>query len=148
MEIGDRAACRWLRTANTARCHAKCFQRTRRACRQIQLGLSVEPANLVLCGQSYGPEAIGRLGPHVLNVYVQNVRLTETGSSSIVTNSGTMYYERLVVGEEGGIDFELFLAGLRSINYDGFVTTHQSAMEGKSTRELAQFMFDRLARFL
>ena len=125
----------------------QCLEMVKRIDRP-NFGLTVEPANLVECGQSYGPEAIGRLGPHVLNVYVQNVRLSETGSSSIATTSGTVYYERLIVGEEGGIDFELFFAGLKSINYDGFVTTHQPAMEGKSTRELAQFMFDRLARFL
>ena len=125
----------------------QCLEMVKRIDRP-NFGLTVEPANLLLCGQSYGPEAIGRLGPHVRNVYVQNIRLSGPGSDSIVTKSGTMQYERLVVGEEGGIDFERFFAGLKSINYDGFVTTHQSAMEGKSTRELAQFMFDRLGRFL
>ena len=148
MEIGDRAACRCLRTTNTARCHAKCFQRTRRACRQIQLGLSVEPANLVLCGQSYGPKAIKRLGPHVLKVYLQNIRLSKNRPPSIKTVDGTQHYERLVVGEEGGIDFEFFFAGLNSINYDSFVTSHQPTIKGRSTWELSQYAVDRLTKFL
>ena len=125
----------------------QCLEMVKRIDRP-NFGIAVEPGNLALCGQDYGPDVVERLGPLVFNVYLQNVRLSQTGSSAIETNSGQVRYERLIVGEEGGIDFEYFFAGLRSIGYDGFVTTHQPAMEGRSARELAQYMFDRLARFL
>ena len=121
----------------------QCLDVVRRVGRS-NFGITVEPGNLVICGQDYGPEAIQRLGPHVFNVYLQNLRLSETGSSSVMTLDGEVHYDRLVVGEEGGIDFERFFEGLRSIDYDGFVTTHQPAMEGMSVGELAQTMFERL----
>ena len=112
-------------------------------------GLCVEPANLLLCGQDYGPEAIQRLGPHIFNVYVQNLRMDEEGSSHIKTNRGIVRYERLIVGEEGavgkrGIDFDRFFQGLKSIQYDGFVTSHQPCVEGMGVPELARFVHDRL----
>ena len=38
-------------------------------------GLIYEPANLMLCGESYGPDALERFAPHLMNVYLQNHRL-------------------------------------------------------------------------
>jgi sugar phosphate isomerase/epimerase len=111
-------------------------------------GLTVEPANLLLCGQGYGPEAIKRLGPHILNVYVQNLRRVEEGGDRIQTNRGVVHYQRLIVGEEGGIDFDRFFQGLRSIHYEGFVTIHQPYVEGMGARQLAQFVFDSITGFL
>ena len=111
-------------------------------------GITVEPGNLVICGEDYGPEAIERLGPHIFNVYLQNLRLSETGSSSVMTLDGRVHYDRLVVGEEGGIDFERFFDGLHAVGYDGFVTTHQPAMEGITVEELARTMFERLEKLM
>ena len=111
-------------------------------------GVTVEPGNLVICGQDYGPDSIARLGPHIFNVYVQNVRLSDTGSSSVPTLAGEVKYERLVVGEEGGIDFERFFGGLKAIDYDGFITMHQPSMPDQTPRQLAEFMADRLGRFM
>ena len=64
------------------------------------------------------------------------------------TNRGEAHYERLTVGEEGGIDIEQFFSGLKEINYDGFVTTHQPSMADKSARQLAEFMVERLSPHL
>ena len=125
-------------------------------------GLAVEPANLLQCAlrdcmprlflsnhryKDYGPEAMRRLGPHVFSVQVQNLRLTKEGSYSIQTHSGTVHYERLIVGEQGGIDFDRFFKGLNAIDFDGFVTSHQPAMEGMSVRELAQTVFDGIGKY-
>jgi sugar phosphate isomerase/epimerase len=110
-------------------------------------GLILEPANLLLCGEDYGPEAIRRLGPYIFNVYVQNLRLDNAGSQSIRTNRGPVRYERLIVGEEGGIDFTCFLAGLNAIGYTGFVTSHQPLMPGMAVRELAASVYERLRGF-
>ena len=79
-------------------------------------GLAVEPANLLQCGEDYGPEAMRRLGPHVFIVQVQNLRLTKEGSDSIQTHSGVVRYERLIVGEQVGIDFDRFFKGLNAID--------------------------------
>ena len=111
-------------------------------------GLTVEPANLLLCGQDYGAETIKRLGPSILNVYVQNLMPAEDGEDAIRTSQGLVRYRRLIVGEPGGIDFDRFFEGLRSIGYDGFVTAHQPAVQDMSTRELAQFVFERLKPFV
>lgn len=110
-------------------------------------GLAVEPANLLQCGEDYGPEAMRRLGPHVFSAQVQNQRLTKEGGYGIQTHSGTVHYERLIVGEEGGIDFDRFFKGLDAIGFDGFVTSHQPAMEGMSVRELAQTVFDGIRKY-
>ena len=111
-------------------------------------GLTVEPGNLVLGGDEYGAEAIKQLAPHVHNVYLQNLRPSATGVSSVPTNRGEMHYERLIVGEEGGIDLERFFAALKAIDYDGFVTTHQPSMPDRSPRQLAEFMVERLSPHL
>jgi sugar phosphate isomerase/epimerase len=111
-------------------------------------GLTVEPGNLVLGGEEYGPAEIKRLAPHVINVYLQNLRPSATGEGSVPTNRGEAHYERLVVGEEGGIDAERFFSGLKAIGYDGFVTTHQPSMSDRSARELAEFMAQRLSPHL
>lgn len=111
-------------------------------------GLTVEPANLALCGQEYGPEAMMRLGPHILNVYVQNLRVDEGGDEAILTNRGIVRYERLTVGEQGGIDLDTFFRGLKSVHYEGFVTSHQPSVEGTTVRDLAQYVYDRLFEFV
>jgi sugar phosphate isomerase/epimerase len=111
-------------------------------------GVIVEPANLLLCGEDYGPESLQRLAPYIFNVYVQNLRLDSAGAHSIRTRRGIVRYERLQIEEEGGVDFARFFQGLKSIGYEGFVSSHQPAVEGKSVRQLAQSVFDCLTGFL
>jgi sugar phosphate isomerase/epimerase len=112
------------------------------------LGLIIEPANLLLCGEEYGPHTINQLAPYIFNVFVQNLRLDEAGSQQIRTNRGVVRYERLLVGEEGGVDFARFFAGLKAIDYDGFVTSHQPLMATMGVRELAQFVYEKLRWFV
>ncbi|MAG37011.1 MAG: xylose isomerase [Dehalococcoidia bacterium] len=111
-------------------------------------GLSIEPANFVLCGEDYGLSALKPLGPHIFNVYVQNLRITPDGTSEIDTRQGIVRYERLVVGDPAGIDLPQFFDGLAAVGYNGFVTTHQPAIEGLTERELAQRVYDGLAPFV
>ena len=42
-------------------------------------GLIYEPANLLLCGQSYAADTLTRLRPFLMNVYAQNHRLDQHG---------------------------------------------------------------------
>jgi sugar phosphate isomerase/epimerase len=114
---------------------------------RLNFGLILEPANLLLCGEDYGPAAIRRLGPYIFNVYVQNLRLDDAGSQSIRTHRGLVRYERLIVGEGGGIDFARFFAGLNAIGYTGIVTSHQPLMPGVAVRKLAAYVYERLCWF-
>ena len=72
-------------------------------------------------------------------------RAAEAAMRALIT---AQYPAHGVVGEEGGIDFERFFAGLHSVGYDGFVTTHQPAMEGITVEELARTMFERLEKLM
>lgn len=111
-------------------------------------GLTVEPGNLMLGGEDYGPNEMRCLAPHVHNVYLQNMQLNSNGTSSVPTNQGEAAYDRLIVGEEGGIDNERFFNGLKAIKYDGFVTAHQPSMPDRSPRDLAEFVAERLSPYL
>ena len=111
-------------------------------------GLILEPANFALCGEDYGPSALAPLGTSVFNVYVQNLRVTDSGDSSVETNSGTVRYERLVIGDPIGIDLPRFFDGLSAIDYQGYVTSHQPAIPGMSEHSLCEQVYAELARFV
>ena len=111
-------------------------------------GLIAEPANFMLCGEDYGVEALKPLAPHIFNVYVQNLRVSDTGSSAIETNHGTVHYERLVIGDPNGVDLPLFCAGLQAIGYEGFVTSNQPAIAGESTQALIERVYAGLGCFI
>ena len=111
-------------------------------------GLILEPANFALSGEDYGPAALAPLGTSVFNVYVQNLRVTDSGDSSVETNRGTVRYERLVIGDSGGVDLPRFFDGLSAIEYQGYVTSHQPAISGVSEHALCEQVYAALARYL
>lgn len=111
------------------------------------LGLIAEPANFMLCGEDYGAEALKPLAASIFNVYVQNLSVSDSGSSTIETNRGAVRYERLVIGDPGGVDLEHFQDGLNAIGYTGFVTSNQPAIAGTSAEELSKQVYGALARF-
>src|SRR5262249_21657781 len=95
---------------------------------QPNFGLIYEPANLLLCGQSYGPDTLAKLQPHLMNVYVQNHRLDEHGPSALTTyGRGEVRYQQLDPWETGGVDFRLVAAGLRGIGLSGFFEAPRAA---------------------
>ncbi len=90
-------------------------------------GLIYEPANLMLCGQSYAADTLRRLQPHLMNVYVQNHRLDPSGPVSLPTFCrGEVRFHHLDPWESGGVDFDAVFRGLREIGYDGYFTIHQA----------------------
>lgn len=111
-------------------------------------GLIAEPANFMLCGEDYGPDALKPLGDSIFNVYVQNLRVSDSGSSTIETNHGTVKYERLVIGDADGVDLPHFCEGLQAIGYEGFVTSNQPALAGESTQALTERVYAGLSCFL
>jgi sugar phosphate isomerase/epimerase len=90
-------------------------------------GLIYEPANLMLCGESYGAETLQRLSSRLMNVYVQNHRLDPLGPIQLDTFClGSRRFHHLPLWEPGGIDFPLMFRGLREVGYDGYITIHQA----------------------
>lgn len=101
-------------------------------------GLIYEPANLMLCGQPYNVEALRRLKPYLMNVYVQNHRLDPNGPVGLETWClGERRFHHIPIWEPGGVDFSAVFAGLHDISYHGFVTVHQAYAELMGPREAA-----------
>lgn len=115
------------------------IERTLRQIDRPNFGLILEPANLQLCGQSYGPDTIQRLGAWIFNVYLQNQILRPGGHVTLDTwCRGPVAFDLIQVHEPGGVEFDLVFDGLRQIGYRGTVTVHQSAPEGQSPMESAR----------
>ena len=90
-------------------------------------GVIYEPANLLLCGQSYGSDTLRQLQPHLMNVYIQNHRLNPEGAASLPTFCrGQVRFDHLDPWEPGGVDFPEMAAALRDVGYEGTLTIHQA----------------------
>jgi sugar phosphate isomerase/epimerase len=90
-------------------------------------GLIYEPANLLLCGQSYGADTLARLRPFLMNVYAQNHRLDPQGPESLTTYCrGEVRFHHLDPWDASGVDFQAVFAGLSAIDYNGYFTIHQA----------------------
>lgn len=110
-------------------------------------GIIYEPANLMLCGETYGAETLKRLQPHIVNAYVQNHRLDPNGADCLPTFCrGDVRFDHLVVWDEGGVDMEAMFDGLKQIDYSGFFTIHQA--QGIQTVEEAKSFATRCAEFV
>jgi sugar phosphate isomerase/epimerase len=99
-------------------------------------GLIFEPANLELCGQSYGLSTLERLAPWIFNVYLQNQKLHDAGAVTLQTwCRGPVSFDIIPIHKAGGIAFESVFAGLKEIGYEGTVTVHQSAGPDEAPRD-------------
>lgn len=108
-------------------------------------GLVYEPANLELCGQEYGAATIARFAPYLLNVYLQNQRLSPAGQTRLSTwCRGEVWFDQMPLWEEGGIDFAAVLEALRGADYQGYATVHQASLPGIGPEET----IERTARYL
>lgn len=142
-QAADEAAQRGIRLAH--QCHtATLFETVDRSLEVLGLigrsnfGLIYEPANLMLCGQSYGLDTLERFRPHLMNVYVQNHQLDPNGPVSLDTWClGTRRFHHIPMWSAGGVDFAEVAEALRQIGYDGFVTIHQAYAELMGPREAA-----------
>ena len=124
-----------------------CLEMLRRIGRP-NVGITYEPANLLAVGDDYGPVTLRRLAPYLVNVYLQNYRLSANGIP-LRTNRGTVMIETLPLDAPGGVDFARVFEGLHAIGYRGYVTVHQTAVEGlpiaEAARRYAQFLRSFLA---
>ena len=114
---------------------------------QSNFGLIYEPANLMLCGESYGPDTLRQLAPHMMNVYIQNHRLDPEGPVSLPTYCcGEVRFHHQPIWEAGGVDTVSVFEGLKEIDWSGHFTIHQA--EGIKTFEDAHIYAARCAEFV
>lgn len=143
-QAADAAAGRGIRLAH--QCHTttlfETIDRSLEVLGEIgrpNFGLIYEPANLLLCGEPYGVDALRRLRPHLMNVYVQNHRLDPAGPVALETwRLGERRFHHLPIWEPGGVDFPAVVAGLKEVGYQGCITVHQAYAELMGPREAAE----------
>ncbi len=103
-----------------------------RAVDRPNFGVTYEPANLLVCGDDYGPEAIARLAPHILNVYFQNMRLNPNGAISHPTRQlGPVLADYVPIADRSAVDVEEQIGALKRVGYDGWFTVHQPLLSGQ-----------------
>ena len=131
-EAADRAAERGMRLAH--QCHtSSLFERVGTMLDILQqigrsnFGIIYEPANLMLCGETYGEDTLRSLKPFIMNAYFQNHFLAKDGPEALPTYCrGTVRYGFLDPWETGGVDVAKMIKGFAAINYDGYLTIHQA----------------------
>jgi sugar phosphate isomerase/epimerase len=111
-------------------------------------GITYEPANLLICGDDYGPESIKRLGERIFNVYLQNFQVTPDGATEQPTNRGIVRATPLPLGDKRGVDLDRIFEGLRAIDYAGWVTVHSAMVPGLTVEQSARQYFDVLAPYV
>ena len=93
-------------------------------------GLIYEPSNLALCGEKYGADTLQAFSPYLFNVYLQNHVPEDDGPSPMTAWARGVVPSRLYPLDSGkGIRFDRVFEGLRSVNYDGWITLHH-ALDG------------------
>lgn len=139
----DLAAARNIRLAH--QCHTttlfETVDRSLEVLGQIgrkNFGIIYEPANLMICGQSYGIDTLKKFQPHLMNVYVQNHRLDTAGPADLETWClGVQRFYHIPIWEPGGVNFPEVVAALQQIGYDGCITIHQAYAELMGPQEAA-----------
>ncbi len=100
-------------------------------------GVTYEPSNLLVCGSPWGREAIERLAPHIVNVYLQNWRLNDEGALTLQLNRGPILGDQIALDDARGVDYAEVFDGLRGIGWTGYVTVHQALQPGEEVAESA-----------
>jgi len=115
------------------------------------VGVAFEPGNLLSCGGDYGPSALARLAPHLVNVFFQNVRLDP--ASPIVFHSrrvGPSHLSYVRIDDPAGIDIRPLIETLHDVGYAGWFTVHQPLFEGENIdhamRLAADFLLPQMTR--
>jgi sugar phosphate isomerase/epimerase len=139
----DAAAKRNIRLAH--QCHTttlfETVERSLEVLGQIgrdNFGLIYEPANLMLCGETYGVDTLRKFEPYLMNVYVQNHALDSDGPVELETWClGPRRFRHIPIWEPGGVVFEEVMTALSAIDYNGYFTIHQAYGEIMGPREAA-----------
>jgi sugar phosphate isomerase/epimerase len=99
-------------------------------------GITFEPANLLACGENFGPNAIQRLAPHLMNFYFQNINLDPAGAHTFKTRAvGPVSLSYLALDDPAGIDIRPLITSLKEYGYDGWISVHQPLRDGQSVTD-------------
>ena len=114
-------------------------------------GVTYEAANLMACGSIFGADAIDRLGPYLMNVYFQNIRLDARSPTTFETRrKGRVPVRFIPLDDPSGIDPRPLIERLQHIAYDGWFTVHQPLLAGQTVegaiREAAEFFRPLISR--
>lgn len=128
----DEARERNIRLAHQSHC-ASLFEtvdgtvKVLQAINRPNFGLIYEPANWFVINEPYGRDTVKRLKPYIFNFYIQNHRVGPNGKDYLNTwKNGRIQLDHIGVWETGGLDPADVFAGLREIDYTGFITVHQA----------------------
>ena len=102
-------------------------------------GIIYEPANLKMCGETYGLEALNAFKPYLFNVYLQNYLDNPEGKEHIETwVHGMFFFDHIPLHDPRGVDWREVFDALDSVGYDGYVTVHQALAEIMAPAEAAR----------
>ena len=106
-------------------------------------GIIYEPANLKMCGETYGIEALNAFKPYLFNVYLQNYLDNPDGKEHIETWVRGLYrFDHIPLHDPRGVDWREVFGALEAVGYDGYVTVHQALAEIMTPSEAAQVSAD------
>lgn len=143
-QASDEAAERGIRLAH--QCHvASLFETIEgsvdvlRRVNRSNFGIIYEPANLKMCGETYGLEALNAFKPYLFNVYLQNYLDNPEGKEHIETwVHGMFYFDHIPLHDPRGVDWREVFDALDAVGYDGYVTVHQALAEIMAPAEAAR----------
>jgi sugar phosphate isomerase/epimerase len=86
-------------------------------------GIIYEAGNWMACGQDYGPKTMARIRPWLMNVYIQNYRISPAGKTKMQTwTRGAVPLDPIGSWEPGGVDYAQVFRALREAGYSGYIT--------------------------
>jgi sugar phosphate isomerase/epimerase len=86
-------------------------------------GIIYEAGNWMACGQDYGPRTIERIRPWLMNVYIQNYRISPAGKTKMQTwTRGVVALDPIGSWEPGGVDYPQVFKALHDVGYAGYIT--------------------------
>ena len=96
---------------------------TLRRVNRSNFGIIYEAGNWMACGQDYGPKTIARIKPWLMNVYIQNYRISPAGKTKMQTwTRGTVALDLIGSWEPGGVDYPQVFHALQDAGYAGYIT--------------------------
>lgn len=110
--------------------------------------LTYEASNLLVCGSDYGPDAIARLAPHIVNVYLQNWHPHPDGALTLQLRGRTVRAGQIPLDDTRGVDYARVFEGLRRAGWTGYVTVHQTLLPGEDVAQAAAGHLAAVQRFL
>ncbi len=119
--------------------------------------VNLDPANLVMVTGSDPVEAVRILAPHIVHTHAKDGVRLKVADPEVVYNAFAVGgIEGLVIEElfrevplgEGGVDFDAYLAALRAVGFDGFLTIEREVGEDpeRDIRQAVRFLEAKLGR--